>query len=110
MGFLATGGGFNDGFFSRWWDKKHPSFPSQTCSDNTNWETAAVHMSVAEDAIRKSTDGVNSPLELWGCTNYPRYHAYRFHTYRNFPNKRDPDIAEQTHQSIQEYAEHNSVM
>ena len=46
MGFMTAGGGFHDGNVSYWLDQKHPSFTSQTCSDNTNWETAAVRMSV----------------------------------------------------------------
>ena len=43
---------------------------------------------------------------LWndgGFTNSPRYHAERFHTYRNCPNKREPDVAEREKHSIQEY-------
>ena len=51
-------------------------------------------MSVVEEAILKATGKFNSPLECWGCTNSPIYHAYMFHTYRNFPNKMDPDVAE----------------
>ena len=34
-----------------------PSFPRQTCSENTNWDNAALYMSVDEEAIRKSTGG-----------------------------------------------------
>ena len=41
MGFMDAGGGFHSGNASHWWDHKQTSFPSQTCSDNTNWETAA---------------------------------------------------------------------
>ena len=62
-----------------------PSFPRQTCSENTNWETAAVQMSVAEEYIKKATGRFNRPMEFWGCTNYPRYNADRFHTYINYP-------------------------
>ena len=50
-------------------------------------------MSVAEEAIRKATNSVNVPLECWWCTNSPRYHVDRYHTYRNFPNKMDPDVS-----------------
>ena len=57
-------------------------------------------MSVAEEAIRKATGRVNAPLDCWGCTNFPRYHAYRFHTDRNCPNKIDPDVAERVKISI----------
>ena len=37
------------------------------------------------------------------------YHLDRFHTYRNFPNKRDPDVAGQAKQSIKEYSQHTSI-
>ena len=66
-----------------------------------------MHMSVAEEAIRKATGRVNAPMECWGCTNYPRYHADKFHTYRNCHNKMDPDVAEHENRSIQEYAQRN---
>ena len=75
-------------------DQKHSSFPSMNGTKNTNWETTDVHMSVSEDAIRKSTGRFNTPVECWGCTNSPGYHVDRFHTYINFPNKGDPDVAE----------------
>ena len=62
MGFMAAGGRFQDGKFSHFWDQKHSSFLSQNFSDNTNWETAAVHMNVVEGDIRKATGMVNAPL------------------------------------------------
>ena len=110
MGFMASGGGFQDGNASHWWNQKHPSFPNQTCSENTNWETAAVHMSVAEEAIRKSTNRGNAPLECWGCTNSPINHTDRFHIFRNCPNNMDPDMAEREKWLIKEYAQRNSAM
>ena len=67
-------------------------------------------MSVSEETIIKATGRVNAPLEWWGCTNRPRYHADRFCTYRNCPNKMDPDVAESVKRSIQEYAQRNSSM
>ena len=88
-----------------------PSFPSQTCSEITNWETTDVHISMAEEAIRKVKGRVNYPLECWGCTKSPIYHTGRFHTYRNCPNNMDPDVAERAKRakrSIQEYAQRNS--
>ena len=51
-------------------------------------------MSVAEEATIKVTGRVNALLEIWGCTKYLRYHAYRFHTYSNCPNKMYPDMME----------------
>ena len=52
MWFMASGreiqGSEN---ISPFMDQKCSSSPSLTDTDNTNWETAAVHMSVAEEAI-----------------------------------------------------------
>ena len=79
---------------SYWWDCKLPSFPRQTFSENTNWEAMAVHMSVAEESIRKADGRVSDPLDWWGCINYPRYNAERLHTYRNCSNKMEPEMAE----------------
>ena len=100
MVLMAAGGGFPDGNVSHWWDQKHPSFPSQTCSENTNWDTATVCMSVAKEDIRNATGMVNAPLEFWVCTKSPIYHVDRLHTYRNFPNKMDLDVADRTKRSI----------
>ena len=47
IGFMASRRGFYDRNISHLWDQKHPSFSIQTCSENTNSETAAVDMSVA---------------------------------------------------------------
>ena len=89
---------------------KCSSFPSLPGTENTNWDTAAVYMRVSEYSIRKETGRFNTPLECWGCTNSPRYHADRFHTYRNCPNKRDPDVSERWKQSIQEYSQRTPIM
>ena len=86
------------------------SFPSLTGTDNNNWDTADVFMGVVEEAIIKATDRSNTPVECWRCTNSPRYHVYRFHTYINCPNKRDPDIDERSNQSIQDYAQQTSMI
>ena len=67
-------------------------------------------MSVSEEATRKTIGRFNATLEFWGCTNSPIYHADRFHTYRNCPNKRDPDVAERENQSIQKYYQRTSMM
>ena len=75
MVFMVSGWGFHDGNASQWWDNKNPSFTRQTCLENTNWETVAVHMSVAKYAIRKTGGRFNALLECWGFTNYPRYHS-----------------------------------
>ena len=84
-----------------WLDRKRLLFPSQNISDNTNWESEAVHVSLDEDAIIKATCRANAPLNLWGCTYSTRYHEDRLYTYSNFPNKMDPEAAERTKWSIQ---------
>ena len=58
MGFMATGG--ND---SHWEYQKHTSSSKSSYSDNTNWDTAAVCMSVDKEAKRKAKGRVNDPLE-----------------------------------------------
>ena len=65
-------------------------------------------MNVAEESIIKSTGRINAYLECWRCTNSPRYNAYRFHTYINYPNKMDPDFTEGEKKPIKEYAQNNS--
>ena len=107
MGFMASGGRFNDGNTSNWLYQKRPSFPNQTFSENTNWDTASVCISVAKEATRKATGRVNAPLEFWGCNNSPIYNADRFHTYSNFSNKMDLDVVECVKLSMQEYAQRN---
>ena len=48
---------------SHWLYQKHHLFPSPTFSENTNWETAAVHLRVAKKFIRKARDRFNYLLE-----------------------------------------------
>ena len=79
--------------------KKH-RFTIHNFSENTNWETVAMHMSVAKETMRKETGRVNTPMERWGFTNFPRYHADRFHTYSNYSNKIDQDMSERAKSSI----------
>ena len=80
MVFMAPEGAFYDGNAAHWADKKQPSFPRSTYSDNTNWETVDVCMGVYKEAIIKVSGRVNALLECWGCTNSPRYYVDRFHT------------------------------
>ena len=83
MGFMASGGLFYDGNNSHWEDHKQPSFIRLNYSDNTNYYTVAVFISVSKEAIRNETDKVNTPMKCWGCINSPMYNADRFHTYSN---------------------------
>ena len=63
MVFMASGGGFHDENDSQWWNQKHTSFTNHNFSENIYWDTAAVCVSVAKEAIRKATGRVNDPLE-----------------------------------------------
>ena len=96
MRFMASGGEIQESENTPpWMERKRSSFPSLTGTDNTNWQTADVQMSVDKEATIKATGRFNTCVECWGCTNPPRYHKGRFHTYRNCNNNRDPDVAEQ---------------
>ena len=66
-----------------WMEWKRSSLPSLTGTKNTNWETAALHTSAAKEFIIEASGRFNTPVEYIVCTNYPIYHAKRFHTYRN---------------------------
>ena len=93
-----------------WMDQKRSYLPSPTGTKNTRWETAAVCMSMAKEAIRTAPGSFNTPIECWGCINSNRYHEDRFHTYRNNPNNMDPDVSERAKQSIREYTQRTSMM
>ena len=57
------------------------------------YASAAVHLSVAEDAIRRATGMPGPPKECWGCTD-TQFHATRFHLFRECPNRADPAVRE----------------
>ena len=110
MGFMSSGGEIQGSEnTSPWMDQKKSSFPYLTGTNDTNWETADVHTSVVEEAIIKASGRLKIPVECWGCTNYPKFHADRFHTYINCPNKRDPGVSERSKQLIQEYDQRTSM-
>ena len=46
MEFMASGGEFHYGNTSHWADQKRHTFPRSTYSDNNNWGTTAICMSV----------------------------------------------------------------
>ena len=102
MGFMASGG-YSCEYrnASHWLDHNYPSFTIPNFSENNNWETADVFMSVDKNVIRNATGRVDAPLECCGCTNSPRYHVERFHTYRNCPNKMELDVTEFAKRLIQ---------
>jgi hypothetical protein len=45
------------------------------------------------------------PLECWGCCNHsdPKRHADRYHPWRNFPHKLDPENAKNAKKGLSEY-------
>ena len=45
-----------------WMDRKRSYFTSLNGTENTNWKTAAVCMSMAEEAIIKATSRFNTPV------------------------------------------------
>ena len=55
------------------------------------YHTAAIHLSVAEDAIRRATGMPAPPKECWGCSD-TKFHADRYHLFRDCPNRADPDV------------------
>ena len=111
MGFMASGGEIQvSKNTTPWMDRKRSYLPSLTDINNTNWETASMYTSVAEEATRKAKSRFKNPVECWGCTNSPRYHADMFHTYRNCPNNNDPEVSEWKNKSIQEYYQRTSMM
>ena len=64
----------------------------QHCMAETPWTNAAAcYLSPAETALRKAS-GTDRPIECWGCTGHGVHHANRFHSFRDCPNKYDPDV------------------
>ena len=56
-----------------------------------SYHVAAIHLSVAEEAIRRATGLPAPPKECWGCTD-TKFHPERFHLFRECPNRADPDV------------------
>ena len=48
-------------------------------------------LSPAESALRNAS-GTDKPMECWGCTGHATHHANRFHSFRDCPNKYDPEV------------------
>ena len=48
-------------------------------------------LSPAESALRTAS-GVERPIECWGCTGHAEHHNSRFHSFRDCPNKHDPEV------------------
>ena len=64
MGFMALGKEIQESEnASPRMDRKHSFPPSPTGTENTRWETAAVCMSMAKEAIRNATGRFNAPVE-----------------------------------------------
>ena len=52
---------------------------------------ATCFLSPAESALRNAS-GTERPIECWGCTGHATHHATRFHSFRDCPNKYDPEV------------------
>ena len=48
-------------------------------------------LSPAESALRNAS-GVERPIECWGCTGHGTHHVNRFHSFRDCPNRYDPEV------------------
>jgi hypothetical protein len=64
---------------------------------------AAIHMSVAEEAIRRATGSPAPPKECWGCTGTRDFHANRFHLFRECPNRTHPDVKQNFTQRLEAF-------
>ena len=65
---------------------------------------AQCFLSPAESALRNAS-GVASPIECWGCSGYEVHHATRFHSFRDCPNKYDPDVRSQAFKRMKQMRE-----
>ena len=72
----------------------------------TNGEGTRVQcfLSPAESALRNAS-GVASPIECWGCTGHETHHANRFHSFRDCPNKYDPNVKSQAFRRMKQMRE-----
>ncbi|KAI2508401.1 hypothetical protein MHU86_6075 [Fragilaria crotonensis] len=48
-------------------------------------------LSPAESALRNAS-GTERPIECWGCTGHGTHHTNRFHSFRDCPNRYDPEV------------------
>jgi hypothetical protein len=48
-------------------------------------------LSPAESALRNAS-GTERPIECWGCTGHTTHHVNRFHSFRDCPNKYNPEV------------------
>ncbi|KAI2492156.1 hypothetical protein MHU86_22421 [Fragilaria crotonensis] len=64
----------------------------QNWMNGDDWNTfTCCFLSPAENALRNAS-GTDRPLECWGCTGHATHHVNRFHSFRDCPNKYDPDV------------------
>ena len=76
MRLMSSGEEFHDENASHLAYQKQTSFTRSTYSENTNWETASMCMSLEKESIRKATGRVNTPMECWG-RNKPPHISFR---------------------------------
>jgi hypothetical protein len=61
-------------------------------------------MSPAESALRNAS-GFTRPIECWGCTGHATHHSTRFHSFRDCPNRHDPDVRTAAFQRMKQQRE-----
>ena len=111
VGIMAPGGEIQNGYYSApCIYQKQASIVSPIVTYDTRQETVSVCMIFYEQAIRKSTAGVNAPLQCQGCTNVSIYHSYRLHIYSNCLNNMYRYVSEHAKRSIQDYTQYTSSM
>jgi hypothetical protein len=63
----------------------------EQCMGTSAQPAGTCFLSPAESALRNAS-GVTAPIECWGCTGHATYHANRFHSFRDCPNKYEPEV------------------
>ena len=66
---------------------------------------AATYLSACEDSMQRATGESRPMLECWGCKGSTRFHANRFHIYRDCPNKDDPEVQQNAQKRIEEFCQ-----
>jgi hypothetical protein len=72
------------------------------------YDLAYVHLSVAEEAIRRASGPTMAPKECWGCTD-TQFHKDRFHLFRDCPNQRHPDVRKNFERRLAAFRQNKST-
>ena len=86
--------------------------PFQSPQDQYNHHMieAATYLSASNDSMQRTIGDSHPLLEYWGCKDTTRFHANRFHIYRDCPNKDDPVVQRNAQRKIEEfYNDENNI-